>query len=374
MTKSGNKIQTEQSSGRNYGIDLLRILSMLMIVMLHVLRQGGILDTVEDGSKNYYGVWIFESLCIGAVDLYALISGFVGVNSKLKYYKIANLWLQVEFYCVLFAVILYTSYPIHFSIPALINSLAPVSTNQYWYFTAYFFMFFFTPFYNRLLNSLSKRQLVYLGSIIFVFSSLWPTIWQRDIFELNNGYSFIWLSLLYVLGGIIKKTELYKKTNPIVMVAVFIVLSLAGAGFRFGVTQLGWAVSEPNLLIKYYSANVVAGCICLFLAFCRLNIKSRSLIKIIAFVSPLTFGVYIIHTGTYVWKCILEGAFSSYSELSAPVMLSAVVGTTLLIFVICAAIEYIRSLIFKLLKISKHMQNLENKVRMKIDMKMAKHD
>lgn len=29
---------------RNYGIDLLRIVSMMMVVLLHVLGQGGILD------------------------------------------------------------------------------------------------------------------------------------------------------------------------------------------------------------------------------------------------------------------------------------------------------------------------------------------
>ena len=39
------------------GIDLLRIISMLMIVMLHVLLHGGILDAVLTGDRElWFGV------------------------------------------------------------------------------------------------------------------------------------------------------------------------------------------------------------------------------------------------------------------------------------------------------------------------------
>lgn len=36
----------EYSKDRNYGIDLLRIFSMIMISVLHVLGHGGILDNL----------------------------------------------------------------------------------------------------------------------------------------------------------------------------------------------------------------------------------------------------------------------------------------------------------------------------------------
>lgn len=37
---------------RNMGIESLRIVSMLMIVTLHVLKQGGILDNVFQGTTG----------------------------------------------------------------------------------------------------------------------------------------------------------------------------------------------------------------------------------------------------------------------------------------------------------------------------------
>ena len=36
----------DRNSGRNYGIDLLRIVAMMMIPLLHVLGHGGILGTL----------------------------------------------------------------------------------------------------------------------------------------------------------------------------------------------------------------------------------------------------------------------------------------------------------------------------------------
>ena len=53
---------------RNYGIDALRIVSMLMIVMGHVLRFGGIITNNELSSAKYFMVWFLEAACFVAVN------------------------------------------------------------------------------------------------------------------------------------------------------------------------------------------------------------------------------------------------------------------------------------------------------------------
>lgn len=349
---------------RNYGIDLLRIVSMVMIVTLHVIRQGGIFDAAQPGTPDYIAAWIIEALCIGAINLYAMISGFVGVNSKkARFYKLITMWLQVEFYCVISTIIVYCVSKEPFDFASLINRLSPVSTETYWYFTSYFIMFFFTPFYNKLLFVLSSRQLKYLGVIIFVFSSLWPTVWQTDLMRVNRGYSFLWLSLLYVLGGIARKLELHKKVNGSVMTAIFILLMLAGACFRFASESFGWSIADNNLLICYYSVNVVVGTFCLFLAAARMNIKRKTAKKVIKALSPLTFGVYIIHTSEYVWKYVLEGAFKSYANLDTFVMVLAVIGTALGIYLVCSAVDAARLALFKLIKVENFAKAIELRIR-----------
>lgn len=38
---------------RNYGVDLLRIISMYLVIILHVLGQGGILSNATEFSLTY---------------------------------------------------------------------------------------------------------------------------------------------------------------------------------------------------------------------------------------------------------------------------------------------------------------------------------
>ena len=54
--------------GRNYGIDLLKMTSMLMVVFLHLLGGGGILDGLEQLSLGYEMMWLLETACYCAVN------------------------------------------------------------------------------------------------------------------------------------------------------------------------------------------------------------------------------------------------------------------------------------------------------------------
>ena len=74
-----------KSGERNYGIDLFRIVSMFMVVVLHVLGQGGILDGTIGVAGNYETAWFLETAAYGAVNCYALISGYVGIRSRYRY-------------------------------------------------------------------------------------------------------------------------------------------------------------------------------------------------------------------------------------------------------------------------------------------------
>ena len=347
---------------RKLGIDMLRIGSMLMIVTLHVLKQGGILGAAAEGSQQYYAAWILETLCYGAVNCYALISGYVGVNSKIKYHKIAVLWLQVVFYCVAFAAIFADYIPKEEAFYTWFNQFFPVYTRQYWYFTAYFVMFFFTPYFNKLLNSLTHKQLKALGWLIFIFFSLLPTLWQNDVLVTKRGYSVLWISLLYILGGIVKKTGLEKSVKSPLMLLSFFGLSLISAGYKFAAENWHWAVVRDNL-ISYTSATVLAASFCLFLFCARPDVKTnagKALVKVLA---PYTFGVYLVHTNAFVFAYLLKDLFADYANMRTSKMLGMIVISVFGIYIISTAIDALRALLFKLLHIEQGFAALENKLK-----------
>lgn len=188
-------------------IDLLRIISMLMVVILHICMQGGVLHSFSVGSAGYFLSWLLESFCYCAVNCYALITGYImyNPNKKFNYSRIIPLWLQVFFYCVCILLLFSFLKPESLTMSVL-NYLMPVTNNIYWYFTAYFGMFFFIPFMNILAEKLDKKQFTTLAATMFVVFSFVPfTFTDKDPFYTKNGYSMLWLVILYFAGAYIKR-------------------------------------------------------------------------------------------------------------------------------------------------------------------------
>ena len=55
---------------RQANLELLRIFSMLMIVMMHLLNHGKILETTARGSISYYLVWILFGISCVSISTY----------------------------------------------------------------------------------------------------------------------------------------------------------------------------------------------------------------------------------------------------------------------------------------------------------------
>lgn len=356
--------QTDKN--RNYGIDLLRITAMLMIVTMHILKRGGILDSVEAFSPGYYAAWILETLSYGAVNLYALISGYVCVNGKTRLYRLGAMWLQVEFYCALFLIIFAFIHPEAYSFAYCVNTLFPVSTKYYWYFTAYFIMFFFIPYFNIILNSLSRLQLKWLGGVLLFFSSIWSTVWQSEMIYSKHGYTVVWLSVLYILGGIAKKLELDKKAKSGPLLIGFFAMCAVTAGYKFLAEANGWKAPGANYFFVYDSAPVVIGSICLFLFYAKLKINGRVARKIIETLAPVSFGVYLIHTNGFIWGYIMPKLFTGLSRLPAAELAACVILSAIGVYLVCSAIDWLRLMLFKALRVTPRLKALEDKIRSKI--------
>ena len=165
---------------RNYGIDFLRLISMFMIVILHVLGKGGILENVEVYSSNYWLAWFLEISAYCAVNCFALISGYVMHKSNLKIAKLLELWLQIIFYTITITLIMFIIIPETRSIGNIINAIFPIIRRKYWYLSAYFGMCIFIPIMNLGINKLEKKTLRNMLIAIFVMMSILPTILKSD--------------------------------------------------------------------------------------------------------------------------------------------------------------------------------------------------
>ena len=76
--------------------------------------------------------------------------------------------------------------------------------------------------------------------------------------------------------------------------------------------------------------------------------------KIITFIGPLTFGVYLIHMNRIFFHNIIRGNLQKIrSDLSLNSVIKLVLAKGFKIYVFCCFIEYLRNILFSFLRIRK---------------------
>ena len=340
---------------RNYGIDLLRIISMIMIVILHILSQGGILNNVPAFGLSYQLAWALEIICYMGVNIYALISGYVGIDSKFKYTNIIKLTLEVMFYTVLITLIFKIIDPSLVSTSDIVKSFFPFAFNHYWYFTAYFGIFFFIPFIQKMVGSFDRNDSKkFIWTVIIIFSLL-PIIFREDIFFIKWGYHVVWLSCLYIVGACIKKfgfnNVIEKNLVKVLLISVLVTI-ISKIAIEYAVKIIVDKEIIGMMFVSYTSPTVLLSSISTLLIFSKMEINDRFK-KCISFLAPLSFAVYLIHTEPLIWERLLKDAFKVFTTYNPILMILIVLSSAILIYMVCIIIEYVRVLLFKLLKVDK---------------------
>lgn len=356
------RLVKRMNTERNYGIDLLRIVSMLMVVILHINGQGGLLKAAEIYTPQYYVIWFIEVAVFCGVNCYGLISGYVGADSKFKFSSLAYLWMRVVFYTLGITLVFAIMYPGKVGLLHWIKALFPVMFGQYWYFTAYFALFFAMPMLNYYVNTATKRHIeAVLISGVVVFSIL-PTLFHVDSFGTYGGCSVLWLLFLYIMGAYIKKYGLPIRKNYIFIYMIVVCLVLLSKVVIEGITEsvLGKPIGG-GYLISYTSPMVLLMALALVMFFSEMQMGA-GVKKVVASVSPLAFSVYLIHTHPLVWENMLTNRFANWIEDTPILLVTKILIGALGIFGICIIIDSIRDGVFVRLKVKERLANIENKV------------
>lgn len=351
---------------RNYGIDLLRIVSMLLVLTLHVLKQGGILNHTQPLSAKYEVAWLLETAAFCAVNCYAIISGYVGYRSKFKVSAVVSIWLQVIFYTVGITAVFSVFLPQTVTWRTWVAACFPVMSEQYWYFTAYFALMFFAPLLGAAIQHLDRGVLrISIWGVGILFTVL-STVFSVDHFMLNNGYTLLWLLYLYIVGAYIHKYNVESKHSALTYFMMYLVMVALTWGsqllMEFNPEKLkGWAeFYGTHVLLRYTSPTILLAGLALVLCFAKLKFPFGK--KLIALLAPHAFAVYIIHTQKLVWKHIFENRFASFTELSGWNMLAAIAVAVVAIYLLCTLVDILRSALFKLLHIKPVLLWLDKKL------------
>lgn len=356
---------------RNLNVDLLRIIATFLVIILHVLGKGGVLKSAQPGGAVYWVAWFLEIASYCAVNCFAIISGYVMVDKTVKFKNIIGLWLHVLFYSVLISSLFFVFMPELITVKNISYALFPIVGKQWWYVSSYMGMMLLIPLVNPAINSMSKQTFTKLLLVILVVVGIVDCIIKREAFTLNNGYSAVWLLVVYLFGAYIKRFNMQAKISAFKSLLGFLaVVSLTfiiKVIIYYFTDAVYGEVMNDNVFVSYTSITILLAAVFLLL-FC-LNVKIGSFAsKLICLLSPLALGIYLIHVHPLIFKYIFKNSFVSFANQSFTLMIICVLAATVVVFAICAVIEWLRIRLFKFLKISELCEKIDynlNKVYLK---------
>ncbi len=336
---------------RSYGADLLRIVSMCMILTSHFYVHGGVLGLLSTHSPNFYVSWFIEGCCYVMVNCFVLITGYFQSGTSFKLKKLLLLWGQIIAVSGGAYLILCAVGKVEFSFAGFMAAATPVTSQRYWFATAYVMLYMLSPVLNVLVNRLNRREHFTMCAVLFgVLVVLRNFVYWNDFANLHGGYSYTSFFVLYVIGAYMRKYKV-RLSHPL---AWYFGLSSVTALSRIVMTLLWQNFSFDSKYIKifmqYNSVTVVLASICLFDYFVHLDIKNKAAVGLIKFFAPLTFGVYLIHEQIEV-KGIIWPWLNPSRFVTSPKLYPYLIFVVALLFLGCSFCDFLRHMLSRLLKI-----------------------
>lgn len=180
---------------RSSNIELLRILSMLMIILFHFSVHG----TWPEGGPLASDVAV-EMLSFGGklgVNCFVLITGYFMVKSHLKLGSLLRIVFETWFYSFALLFLFLAVQPDLVTEAKLRKAVLPVISGEYWFITCYLALMVISPLLNRAWGQLGPRGRSRTMAVGFVMLSLLPT---ASTFN-PIGSDLIWFCYIYLLGG-----------------------------------------------------------------------------------------------------------------------------------------------------------------------------
>ena len=289
---------------RDANIELLRIVAMLMIITLHFnIHSKALLELGEPASSVQIFATVLEAIAITGVNVYVLISGYYLSSSKVRLSKVLLLILQVYFYTLLIsgAMMFVGAYSVkpEDKLDRALRYLFPISSEHYWFVTAYVIMYVLAPVMNAAVNALKRKQLkaVIIGLLTwFCFiKSIVPVKFGTD----RMGYDFGWFICLYLIAAYIRKYDIVlfrdvKKSALVYLISVVVIaaFSLVFYKINFDTGNFNYYAEVP---CHYNFFFALTGALGLFSVFRFMRLKENLLADVIRIIAPYTLGVYLLH-------------------------------------------------------------------------------
>ena len=339
---------------RNSSFELMRIFSMFLIFVYHIIYHGKILERV-DGPLEII-LRMIMALTLVHVSSFVLLSGYFQHNKKMRLSKAISLNNSVWFYSVFIALFAYFALHVTYDKVSIFKIVMPINYDQYWFIKEYLILYLITPILNTvILNSNQKKHKKIIIALFFITSFL-PYITGGFFLNVSNGYSLYYMIFLYFIGAYlnkypIEKSKIFKKYNMSIYTFLGFYIFFCFCNFllyKCGVflinkgellTYFGDIIT--NNFLSYNNPFILFASICYFLIFERFCFHSKFINRF----AGLMFGVYLIHENNYI-KIQMYQKFGFLVDGYGYRVIPKIFIVAVFLLIICSFIEFIRQRLF----------------------------
>ena len=337
-------------SKRNSSVEMLRILSMLMIVTSHcvMFTNLNVLEQAFGINKVCIETFLYSGGKIGVVSFFAISAWYLsqdgGVQSGLR--RVWILEREMLFWSVILLAVTALIDQTQLSIGLITRSLFPMITALWWYPTAYSVFLLFFPFLSQSLRAFGKSA---HGALCLMMFMLWTVLdmvmplsavglpggnylsfiyiyvlimyyrWHMKPIKISTAWWMLAIGYTAIALGSIGGGLLYERTGRLAVLQVY----LGKVEFRLPVLMIGLA---------------------LFVLFERHEFHSA----IVNMVASSMFGVYLITEYPTIRMWIWESSIvNSLVRMNSIWVIATIVIAASLVLIICVVLDQIREQLFR---------------------------
>lgn len=329
---------------RDSNMELLRIISMLMIMVLHANFTAISVPSVEqchDSVFTSFSRFFIEGLTVVAVNVFVMLSGWYGINPSFK--KLGGFIFQVFFLVIVIYLCFWGVGDVpHHSMGEWMKILF---FNQYWFVQSYIVLFLFSPVLNLFIENATRDTYRFVLLSLFIIQLVYGFLPYASVYGwYNDGYSPLTFFFLYLLARYVKLYETsIENHHPSFYGIGWILTAFVIALLGFLSVYFGLGNSFIMYFYGYSSPFVIFGAMLLLLAFFRVSIRNF----VVNWIASSVFAVYILHCHECIfpeYKCQIAKWFATDSTTLFVIKVALLI---IVLFVSAILVDRFRMLVQK---------------------------
>lgn len=340
---------------RNSSIELLRIISMLMIIAHHYI-VGSQINTLEDNlsfNKLFADCVLRPGGKIGVVIFFLITAWFLSSSKKTSFEKCLCKVLQIEkemlFWSIVASLFTFIFWRQYFQTKYFLICFFPTLFRLWWYPTSYIIFLLIFPFLHTALQKINQKVHKRLCCVLFfiwgIVAGILPNI-NLDIVN-QNMLIFIYIYILVSYYRWYMKPITIKQSIALIGISyLLIILNIIICSILFQYTQIHFFAAIADTWISHEWKIPVLG-----IAFGLFNyfISEQFSSQLINIIASTTFGIFLIHNHPLIQEILSHSLFDFSTYYDSRFFCFLSIGIVLIIFLIGMILDLARQRVFTFL-------------------------